>query len=339
MRELSDNIYNAGLDRHEPKVKLWHYAGLILTYRCNCTCEFCYYSCSPDKGGLMPVDTALSAWQSLVDLAGDRAKIHLTGGEPFLYWDHLVTLLTAARKNRLRPVDMIETNGYWATRDTLIRERLSLLDQLGLHILKISCDPFHQRFVDIEPVRRLAAAAIDMLGPERVLVRWEPYLDAPVATKTMDEAQLIQAYLQAAEAYPCRFNGRAAGPLADILSHMTIDEIARLNCKKAFLGAKGVHVDPYGNVFSGTCSGIMVGNLERHSLETMWCLFHPHELPVIKTLCAHGPAGLLPGVQDLSYPARTRYAGKCHLCTHIRQYLVDQGMLQHVIGPPDCYMP
>ena len=41
------NAYNAGLARDDPKFKLWRSAGLMLTYRCNCACEFCYYNCSP----------------------------------------------------------------------------------------------------------------------------------------------------------------------------------------------------------------------------------------------------------------------------------------------------
>jgi len=94
MAELSENIYNRQVARHEPKFKLWRSAGLLLTYKCNAACEFCYYHCSPQKNGLMPIDTAISAWSALGGLrilAGDAAKVHLTGGEPFLYWDHLCT--------------------------------------------------------------------------------------------------------------------------------------------------------------------------------------------------------------------------------------------------------
>ena len=62
----------------------------------------------------MPVDIAINAWQSLKELAGDNAKIHITGGETFLYWDHLVEILQEAKKSNLGPVDIIETNGFWA---------------------------------------------------------------------------------------------------------------------------------------------------------------------------------------------------------------------------------
>ena len=107
---LSQNIYNQTLGVTEPKFKIWRNAGLLLTYKCNAKCEFCYYNCSPQQDGLMPVEMAISAWRSLKELAGDSAKIHITGGEPFLYWDLLVEILREAKQNKLTPADMIETN-------------------------------------------------------------------------------------------------------------------------------------------------------------------------------------------------------------------------------------
>ena len=101
MTELSENIYNSRLKRNESKFKLWRSAGLLLTYKCNCICEFCYYNCSPQKGGLMPVETAISVWQSLKRLVGDNAKIHITGGEPFLYWERLCEILREIKKQKL----------------------------------------------------------------------------------------------------------------------------------------------------------------------------------------------------------------------------------------------
>ena len=182
MSLLSENIYNKRAGRDEPKFKIWRNAGLLLTYKCNAKCEFCYYNCSPQQGsalhseakngGLMPVDMAINAWQSLKELAGDSApavnkvepKVHITGGEPFLYWEHLVEILREAKGNNLGSVDMIETNGFWAVDEKIVKERIKLLDELGMSRLKISCDPFHQEYVDIELVRRLAKTAKEILG-------------------------------------------------------------------------------------------------------------------------------------------------------------------------------
>src|SRR3989304_3220701 len=275
MSDLSDNVYNSRLMRNEPKLKLWRSAGLLLTYKCNCACEFCYYNCSPDKGGLMPVDTAINAWRSLKILAGEQARVHLTGGEPFLYWERLIEILEQAKEEGLTPCDLIETNGFWAESDKIAAERLEVLDNLGVRRFKISTDPFHQEYVHAEVVRRLAKIAKEILGPQRVLVRWEKYLDNPVIIRGLDAEQRNRKLLSAMEDYHCRFTGRAAGRLAALAKTDPMESIAAMSCSSEFLAAKGVHIDPYGSVFSGTCSGIVIGNINDKPLEDIWSQFDP----------------------------------------------------------------
>ena len=125
---LSDNIYNRNLSHDQPKFKLWSSAGLLLTYKCNAACEFCYYNCNPQKNSPISIDAAIAAWQSLKILAGSRAKIHLTGGESFLYFERLEEILKEAKKQGFGPVDMIETNGFWATSEKIVREKISRLN-------------------------------------------------------------------------------------------------------------------------------------------------------------------------------------------------------------------
>jgi len=337
MTELSENIYNSQAARNEPKFKLWRSAGLLLTYKCNCACEFCYYNCGPEKNGLMPIDMAISAWQSLKILAGHSAKIHITGGEPFLYWERLQEILEEARKQNIGKIDLIETNGFWARSEKITRQRLKKLDELGMYRFKISTDPFHQEYVDIEPVRRLAEIATRILGHERVLVRWQKYLEDSAKMKSLSSAQREQKYISAMKDYPCRFTGRAAGRLAELVASKPIDAIASMNCKSDLLGAKGVHIDPFGNVFSGTCSGIIIGNVNQTRLEDIWKQFGPAESELINTLFNYGPYGLLEEADKLGYKKAKFYADKCHLCTHIRRVFFDNGLEKSIIGPAECY--
>jgi organic radical activating enzyme len=345
VKSLSDNIYNKRVGRDEPKFKIWRNAGLLLTYKCNAKCEFCYYNCSPEQNGLMPVDMAINAWKSLKELAGNSAKVHITGGEPFLYWEHLVEILQEAKNNNLGPVDMIETNGFWAIDEKIIRERLKILDELGMHRLKISCDPFHQEYVDIEPVKRLSRTAKELLGDTRILVRWEKYLDNPVEMKNISADERDKQYVEALKDYPCRFTGRAAGRIAEIVASQTVEQIAAQNCSGAFLDAKGVHIDPYGNIFSGTCSGIIVGNIAKRPLAEIWQNWQPSNDKLIETLFNSGPAGLLDEAIKAGYqPAKLyagkpakNWAGKCHLCASIRQFFFNKGLYKTVVGPVECY--
>jgi len=337
MTELSENIYNNKIARNEPKFKLWRSAGLLLTYKCNCACEFCYYNCGPEKNGVMSVDVAISVWQLLKILVGDSAKIHITGGEPFLYWDRLQEILEEAEKQNLGKVDLIETNGFWATNDKITRQRLKRLDELGMYRFKISTDPFHQEYLDIEPIRRLAEIASEILGPERVLVRWRRYLDDPAKMKSLSSAKREQKYISAMNDYPCRFTGRAAGRLAELVASKPIEVLASANCKSDLLGAKGVHIDPFGNVFSGTCSGIIIGNVNKTGLDDIWKQFGPTENEFISTLFNFGPFGLFEEAGKLGYKNAKVYASKCHLCTSIRRFFFDNGLKQSIIGPAECY--
>ena len=285
----------------------------------------------------MPIDTAMSAWQSLKILAGDNAKIHITGGEPFLYWEHLQEILKEARKNNLGKIDMVETNGFWATNEKITRQRLKRLDELGLHRLKISTDPFHQEFVDIEPVHRLAQIATEILGPERVMVRWQKYLEEPTQMNNLPSTANEQQFIIAMKDYPCRFTGRAAGKLAELVATVPTESLASMNCKSDFLAAKGIHIDPFGNVFSSTCSGIIIGNINQTKLEDIWKHFHPVQNDFINTLFNLGPASLLDKAVKMGFQRTKLYADKCHLCTNIRQFLFDKGLEDSIIGPAECY--
>ena len=341
---LTVNIYNRNVGRNEPKFKIWRNAGLLLTYKCDAECEFCYYNCSPKQGGLMPVEMAINCRRSLKELAGDTAKIHITGGEPFIYWERLVEILQEGKKCNLNPVDMIETNGCWANDKGIIKDRLKTLDGLGINRLKISCDPFHQEYVDIELVRRLAHIAKELLGENRVLVRWEKYLETPQAKLTTEHAETAEKkfqkerrYIEALKDYPCRFTGRAGGRIAELVAKDTVEQISKSNCRDAFLSAKGVHIDPFGNVFSGTCSGIIVGNVAKTNLDEIWRNWKPENDFIIERLFQKGPAGLLDETVKAGYIPFEKYAGKCHLCTSIRQFFFSKGLYKSTIGPTECY--
>ncbi len=286
----------------------------------------------------MEVGTAMRAWEGLREIAGDEAKVHFTGGEPFLYWERLCEILEEGKRRGLGTVDLIETDGFWAEDEEIIKERLSRLDALGMERLKVSCDPFHQEYVDVELVRRLAEVGAKMLGESRVMVRWREYAEKPVDIRNATEEERMGLYLKAMADYPCRYTGRAGGKLAERAACKPLEELRGLTCKGSILGAKGVHVDPFGNVFSGTCSGIIVGNVKDKPLEKIWEEFDPEGAEVIERLFTTGPAGLLDEAKELGYQEKESYASKCHLCWDPRQFLFEKGRHEGIIGPAECYI-
>ena len=337
MLQPSDNAYNRNIARDEPKLKLWTSAGLMLTYKCPAQCECCYYNCGPEKAGLMSVETALAGWQGLINIAGENAKIHITGGEPFLYYDLLCEILQKANKLKLGKVDMIETNAYWATDEAEITERLRFLDSYNIGKLKISYDPFHAEFVNFDRVKLLYETACQILGTGRVMLRWMDYLKEPLKLDGLSDEQKMSLFADSHKKYKCRFTGRAAGKMAQLLADKEIEEISANNCQKAFLNSKSVHIDPYGNVFNGVCSGIVIGNIEKTPLDEIWRQFNPAKQEFLNVLCSNGPAEFFEMAIKLEYEKRRLYSGRCHLCTDLRQFFFDKGLYRQIISPKDCY--
>ena len=189
----------------------------------------------------------------------------------------------------------------------------------------------------MEPVRLLSGIAIETLGSDRVLVRWKKYLENPVEMMGLSTDERKQQYIRAMNDYRCRFTGRAGRELAGLVAHTPIEDLASMNCKSDFLGAKGIHIDPFGNVFSSTCSGIIIDNLNQKPLEEIWKEFHPAKNDFIKTLFNFGPVGLLDKAIKLGYKVSENYASKCHLCTSVRQFYFDKGLEKIIVGPKECY--
>ena len=337
MLKLQDNLFNARRSRDQSKLKLWRYAGLMLTYRCSAACRFCYYYCNPQASGLMPVDMAIQSWEGLIRLAGEDAKVHITGGEPFLYFDRLAQICEQASRLGLTPLDSIETNaGTWSNPAELT-DQLRFLDNCGLNRLKISWDAFHEEFIEIDKVRQFIRIARDVLGPRRVLVRWEKHLTQPTGIRKQDPDDKKTILLAALAADSCRFTGRAAEEIAPLVAQHPAGDFQDQNCQKALLGSKGVHIDPNGNVFNGQCSGMIVGNVNQTPLDVLWRLFEPDRSVFWNILYEKGPLGLLSQAQSDGFRPRDKYASKCHLCTDIRCFFFDKGRYSTIIGPHDCY--
>ena len=337
MLELQDNLFNTRRSRSQSKLKLWRYAGLMLTYRCSAACRFCYYYCSPQASGLMSVDTAIQSWEGLVRIAGEYAKVHITGGEPFLYFDRMAQILKQAPRLGLTPLDSIETNaGVWSS-DSELRDQLRFLDDCGLDRLKVSWDAFHEEFIEIDKVRRFIHIARDILGDHRVLIRWEKHLDQPTGIRQQGSDDKKTTLLAALDADSCRFTGRAAEALAPLVASYPAGDFQGRHCQKALLGSKGVHIDPYGNVFNGQCSGMVVGNVNQTPLDVLWRTFEPDRADFWKILYEKGPFGLLGPAEKEGFHPQSKYASKCHLCTDIRRFFFDKENYSTIISPHDCY--
>lgn len=321
----------------------WEFAGLMVTYWCNAKCAFCYVYSGPDRGGELSRDDAVALWSGLDRHAASHGKImriHLAGGEPFGDWVQLIAIVRAARDAGLTRLEKVETNAAWASEDGLTRARLEHLDALGMEKLIISADVYHQEFVPFERVERLVAIARQVLGPSRVRVRWWEFLESPRIARRATDAEKRQQFEAALLRHRDRMTGRAADRLAPLLPRIPVEQLAELNCAKEMLDCKHVHIDPYGNVFPGVCAGIILGNAREQGIEAVWDKLAAtwRDRPVVGALARGSSYALMQAAQMHGYePLADGYVNKCHLCSHVRQFLFDRGIWREEVGPGEVY--
>jgi MoaA/NifB/PqqE/SkfB family radical SAM enzyme len=327
-------------DRSQPMtVKHWTRAGVLLTDWCNARCASCYANCSPEGQTWMTLEQALGVWESLQTASPHGCRVHLTGGEPFGRFDYLLDLCRSARRAGLGPLESIETNAFWATDEAEIRRRLRALDEAGLGRLAISADPYHQEFVIIDHPRRLAAIAAEVLGPDRVRVRWQDWLETGLA-EDLSPRDRRESYCEYMAEGRDRLIGRAAESLRGgqtLKPWRTFDDNP---CGEKLLRGRHVHIAPTGEVWPATCVGIVLGNAFTQSVREIWQGLNEQwaDDPLLGGLCQRGPAALAEPLAESS-DAVGLFAGKCHLCYQMRRHLFDGGRFSSRLGPSFAYRP
>lgn len=311
----------------------------MLTYWCNARCQSCYICCGPEHRGWVAPETALEIWRQLIEVSPHGCRVHLTGGEPFGNWPLLIEIARRAKTEGLGPLHKVETNGFWATDSKLIRERLIQLDEAGMEKLTISTDPYHQRFVPIEHCRMLASLAEEILGLRRVQVRWRDWLAEGRDTDSLPDAQWRILLAKYAAGGRDRANGRAASVLAELLPQKPPSSFADESCGQQLLRCKHVHVDGDGLVMPGTCAGIALGHISQGGVAEIWKDLQANydSRPIVGTLSRKGPVGLMEVAKASGYLPRPSYAGKCHLCWDVRNYLLIQGLCDRELSPRWMY--
>lgn len=316
----------------------------------------------------MTVEQAISFWQGLnllIDEGGPnyhgvRCKIHLAGGEPFYDFEKILAIATAAKQLGLKFFEKVETNAFWAQDDDETRRKIQLLADAGMQMLMISADVYHQEYVPVERCLRAAKIARDILGEKGVRVRWWDFIDQPVDIAAMSEPERKKMYAQALERHKERLTGRAADTLADQFECYPPEHFAAESCTQATLGSKHVHIDGYGNVFPGVCSGIVWGQVRDgaqssqiakneqtfgwpvvfNSIAELWryAAEHWREHPIIGRVVSGGSYQLFTYAREHGFEPRPQgYANKCHLCHDVRRWLFEHGHFGVTLGPGEVY--
>lgn len=319
-------------------VKYWSRAGLCLTDWCNACCESCYMACGPQRSGRMTPADAVTLWGQLVSASPHGCRVHLTGGEPFGDWPALEETLRLAGREGLA-AEAVETNGFWADGDRIVRQRLAALDELGVERLAISADPFHQQFVTIDRPRRLAELAAEAWGQQRVRIRWADWLEQGQTLLDADEPTRQASFAEWIAQGRDRLNGRAAAGLACLLPGQPWESFTGQSCHHPLLRSKHVHVWPDGAIMPGVCAGIVLGNALDTPAGELWQQLADDwaQRPIVGSLAGGGPVELArrQGLADAL--AGWRFASKCHLCWVVRTMLVILGRGGSELAPAWLY--
>lgn len=281
------------------------------TYHCNIACSHCYNSSGPhatqqhlDLGAML---------HSIAHMpeAGMHA-LNLTGGEPFLYPEELLTLIAAGRTAGLREIS-IYTNGFWARTPAHATRMLSRLKEAGFMAcardhLKVSAGVYHQAFIAFDRVLTLARAYYEICR-RPLLLDFEMAAGQPAMAeeirRTIAAAGLTECIVPAFRHVQPLGRGRAL----QVHALGPIDGPCRVIDQIVF--------DPDGSVrpccgFNSENDGVKIGRMGRHSLRQL--VKRMQNDPLLQCLATHAMRAIFPLVGKVQN--RAGYAGACDLCQH-----------------------
>ena len=295
--------------------------GMLLTLRCNARCSHCCFECGPRRTETMPANVALRAVRGAAR-AGLRGVI-VTGGEPFLEYDLLRTVVTEA--GRLNLGSRVVTNAFWATSADRARALLEPLRTAGLRTLTVSSDDMHERFVPRARVQTAARVGLEMglrVIVSSAAVSGNPHALAAAIQERLQLGVHPMLWLKGGFVSP---NGRAARALAPP-SLDPLDALAtarRLDAPCPFVvtepvltpcGALAACCSPATATRTGFRREFLVGNLAETPFSR---LQRRLELdPVFLFLMLRGPFALyrVAAAAGVAPPPDTPIVTQCDLC-------------------------
>jgi len=258
--------------------------------------------------------TTEEALKYLRDGAGAIGHVSFTGGEPFLRFERLRTVVAEA--SNLGYIVSVMTSAYWAADDSTTITKLRELQTRGLQFVGVSLDRFHLEFVSERNCIRVAEACDTVglnLAVRTIVERDDDYGEHVRKILSHTRAEVNVNYMvklgRAKQFTQIAFNTSPRPP--------------RERCETV----TAADVVPGGDVFA--CCGpglymkrtnpLLLGNAQRESLYSI--LERGLQNPFMKVINTRGPIGLL---EDLTANGlgglvviRPVYEDACQLCLDI----------------------
>jgi MoaA/NifB/PqqE/SkfB family radical SAM enzyme len=293
-----------------------HFNALVLetTDRCNARCAMCYQASGPKGSDIrgderLPLDTILRVIEEAANIDAVKSRLHVSGGEAFLYFDETVQAFRRAREVGYANIGST-TNAFWAvTRDVALR-RCSELQEAGVDYLEASFDIWHLPYIAPMRIKNLlwAARRVGLTIILRTLTTRSHHIDELLAQFTDED--LVGCVIANGRAHPV---GRGATDIPEEEIYYGNGPVG--NCQE-FLA---LTIAPNGNVYP-CCAGadmtesLASGNVNRESLHS--ALFKMRTDRTIRHVIHAGAGSLVPIIEELGYghKLRSQYTSICHLC-------------------------
>lgn len=315
--------------------------GLMLSYRCSNACRHCLYRCSPKAPNeWISLETANAAFSALAREPG-LDGIHISGGEAPLKMELLIEVIRLAREMNV-PLSYLETNAAWCTSHEKAVDGFKRMRTAGLPSVLVSASMFHNEFVPFRKTRTAVEAAGEVFGTHNVIV-WLPNLyEAVERMGDHDQTHTLEAFCERTglesnmdllpRLYHLIPGGRVPDALRDCYAPKKAEAFKNLNCLHQLTSTSHFHIDPFGNLFTGLCAGIVSG-----TVEDLHPVINEETKPVITRLCRSGPYALMErAAEEYGYEEKQDgYISECDLCISVRRHLVSNGKFPEL--KPDFY--
>ncbi|MGD8398498.1 MAG: radical SAM protein [Anaerolineae bacterium] len=309
-------------------------AGVLLSYKCNCTCKHCLYACSPEwpadwltvEDGeriLAQLSAAMRGRYPFPGRVGVNDGVHFTGGEPFLNFDLLLRLTALASRLDV-PIIFCETNGFWCRDDAGARDKLLALRDAGMHGILISANPFILERIPFERTERAARLSREVFGSNAIVYQtffFRQFQEMGLrGTLPFDDYVARAGYgLRHVELFA---NGRVPYALGHLFERHPASSFFGTSCRPDLVREWHIHVDNYGNYLPGWCGGLSFG--DARDLAALCRGVDLDSRPVLRALVSD-LANLYRLGLDHGYRTQPGYVSKCHLCLDIRRHLARHG--------------
>jgi len=308
----------------------------VITYLCNSKCRHCQLGEETERQGFPShIDKDIAV--EIVRKVGRKYKpesIMTFGGEPLLYPEVVYAIHKEATRMRI-PVRDVITNGFWSRRAGEIEETAYNLAKSGVTEVSISVDAFHQEFVPLKIVKKVAES---LLKAGIAHVSWNPCWviskdnDNPYNKKTRAVLKELETELQIAES-----NGNVAQPegralfwLQDFLPkkvRIPEEKCGDMPYTERLNRVKTISVEPDGRV--AVCKDFRIGSAYERDIIDIIENYDPFSIPEARAIVEDGLGGLMRWAKTKGVKADPKgYYNVCDMCRDIRKRARQQQLVK-----------